>query len=262
LLSILGEFAEGRRHGEAALRLAIADGQWQRDAPITARAHLGRLYLAQGDLETAIRVFEEGLALCRATGQRTSLGFITGGLGEAYAHTGRLAEGLALLEEARRDDLCTGALGHQHVTHLRQLSAIYLLAGRVDAAWQHACQALDLARQQKARGDEALTLFQLGAVHAHASPPDAQQAEAHYQQALALAEALGMRPLQAHCHRGLGTLYAKIGRPEQARAALATAIELYRAMEMTFWLPRAEATMAEVEGHRSRVGDRTGFAAL
>ena len=70
VLSILGEFAEGRRHGEEALRLAMVDGQWQGDAPITARARLGCLYLAQGDLEAAIRVFEEGLALCRATGQR------------------------------------------------------------------------------------------------------------------------------------------------------------------------------------------------
>jgi hypothetical protein len=57
-----------------------------------------------------------------------------------------------------------------------------------------------------------------------------------------------MRPLQAHCHRGLGTLYAKTGRPEQARAALETAVELYRAMAMTFWLPQAEAALAEVEG--------------
>jgi hypothetical protein len=56
-------------------------------------------------------------------------------------------------------------------THLRQLSAAYLLAGRVDEAWHHACQALDLARQQKAGGDEAHALFQQGAVHAHASPP-------------------------------------------------------------------------------------------
>ncbi len=55
-----------------------------------------------------------------------------------------------------------------------------------------------------------------------------------------------MRPLQAHCHRGLGTLYAKIGQREQARAALSTAIELYRAMEMTFWLPEAEAALAQV----------------
>ena len=57
-----------------------------------------------------------------------------------------------------------------------------------------------------------------------------------------------MRPLQAHCHRGLGTLYAKIGRPEQARAELATAIELYRAMDMTFWLPQAEAVLAQIAG--------------
>ena len=66
--------------------------------------------------------------------------------------------------------------------------------------------------------------------------------------ALALADELGMRPLQAHCHRGLGTLYAKIGRLEQARAELSTAIDLYRAMEMTFWLPQAEAALAQVEG--------------
>ena len=248
VLGILGEFAEGRRHGEEALRLAMVDGEWQRDAPIYARARLGCLYLAQGDLEAAIRVFEEGLALCRATGQRASLWAITGGLGEAYAHTGRVAEGLALLEEARRDGLRTGRLGGGYVTHLRQLSAVYLLAGRFDEAWQHACQAFDLAREQKVRGNEALALFQLGAVHAQASPPDVQPAEARYREALTLAEALGMRPLQAHCHRGLGTLYAKTGRREQARAALATAIELYRAMEMTFWLPQAEAALAEAEG--------------
>ena len=76
------------------------------------------------------------------------------------------------------------------------------------------------------------------------TPPDVAQAEAHYQQALALAEERGMRPLQAHCHLGLGTLYRKIGRREEARAALSTALALYRTMEMTFWLPQAEAELA------------------
>ena len=73
-----------------------------------------------------------------------------------------------------------------------------------------------------------------------------EQAEAHYQQALALAEELGMRPLVAHCHHGLGRLYHQTGRGEQARAALATAIDLYRAMDMTFWLPQAEAALAQM----------------
>src|SRR5919197_1357063 len=118
--------------------------------------------------------------------------------------------------------------------------------GRGEEAWQHARQALDLARQQKARGDEALALHQLGVVQAHADPPDVTQAEAYYQQALALAEELGMRPLQAHCHRGLGTLYATTGQREQARTALSTAIEMYQSMDMPFWLPQTEATLAQV----------------
>jgi hypothetical protein len=82
----------------------------------------------------------------------------------------------------------------------------------------------------------------------HRDPPDVTPAAVHYQQALTLAEALGMRPLQAHCHFGLGTLYTKSDQREQARAELSAAIELYHAMAMTFWLPQAEATLAQVEG--------------
>jgi hypothetical protein len=39
-----------------------------------------------------------------------------------------------------------------------------------------------------------------------------------------------------------------IGQPEQARTELSIASELYKAMEMTFWLPEAEAALAQVEG--------------
>jgi tetratricopeptide (TPR) repeat protein len=155
-------------------------------------------------------------------------------------------EGRALLEEADNEAIRTGALGDRSVW-VAWLSEVYRLAGHDEEAWQHARQALDLARQQQARGDEARALHQLGVVHAHAVSPDAVQAEAHYQQALALAEELGMRPLQAHCHCGLGTLYAKTGQREQARTALSTAIEMYRGMEMTFWLPETEAALAQVD---------------
>jgi hypothetical protein len=81
----------------------------------------------------------------------------------------------------------------------------------------------------------------------HAAPPDVAQAAASYQQVLALAEALGMHPLQAHCHRGIGTLYATTGQREQACIALSTAIAMYRGMEMTFWLPETEAVLAQVK---------------
>jgi len=54
-----------------------------------------------------------------------------------------------------------------------------------------------------------------------------------------------MRPLVAHSHRGLGTLSAATGQQEQARAALSTATEVYRAMAMSLWLPQAEAALAQ-----------------
>jgi class 3 adenylate cyclase len=218
-------------------------------API-AHTGLGRLYLAHGELEPAIRVFDQGLALCRTSGHRTNLRQIVAGLGSAYVLQGRLAEGRALLEEAISESIRTGGLsGLAH--RVAWLSEVCRLAGRGEEAWQHAHEALDLARQQKARGEEAHALHQLGAVQAHANPPDAAQAEAYYQQALALAEDLGMRPLQAHCHLGLGTLYTKIGRRQQAHAELSAAIDLYRAMEMNFWLPQAEAALAKAASSES-----------
>ena len=63
-----------------------------------------------------------------------------------------------------------------------------------------------------------------------------------------LADELGMRPLVAHCHRGLGTLYIAAGQREQAHSALSTATTLYQAMDMTFWLPQTEAALAKVKG--------------
>ena len=243
-LGALGAFAEGRRYGEEALRLATLEGRGQE--PIVVHGCLGLLYLAQGDLERAVRVLDQGLALCRASGNRLWLRQIAAGLGSAAALQGRLAEGRALLEEALSEGLRTGVLtGQAH--RVAWLSEVCRLTGRGAEARQHARQALDLARQQKERADEALALHQLGVVYAHAAPPDVEQAAAHYQQALALAEELGMRPLQAHCHRGLGTLYTKTGQREQARAALLTAIEMYQTMEMTFWLPQTEAVLAQVE---------------
>ena len=78
----------------------------------------------------------------------------------------------------------------------------------------------------------------------HRDPPEVEPAEHHYRQALALAEELSMRPLQAHCHLGLGLLYGKLGRLGGAQAELSAASELYRAMEMTFCLHPVEAALA------------------
>ena len=70
----------------------------------------------------------------------------------------------------------------------------------------------------------------------HGDPVDAAIVDTRYRAALALAEQLGMRPLIAHCHLGLGTLYRRSAKPEPAREHLATAASMYRDMGMTYWL--------------------------
>jgi hypothetical protein len=92
---------------------------------------------------------------------------------------------------------------------------------------------------------QAYALRLLGDIAAHRHPPQVEEADATYDQALALADELGMRPLQAHCHFGLGTLHAKAGQWQQTRAELSAAITFDRAMDMTFWLPQAEAVLAQ-----------------
>jgi tetratricopeptide (TPR) repeat protein len=119
-------------------------------------------------------------------------------------------------------------------------------AGLLEEAQATTEHALALARAHQERDHQAYALRLLGDIAARCEPPHVEDAETSYRQALALAEELGMRPLVAHCHHGLGTLYAKFGQQAQARAELTAAIELYRSMEMTFWLPQAEALLAQI----------------
>jgi Flp pilus assembly protein TadD len=72
---------------------------------------------------------------------------------------------------------------------------------------------------------------------------DADLAEGHYREALALARALEMRPLVAHCHLGLGKLYRRTGDRARAEEHISTAATMYREMDMRFWLEKAEAEL-------------------
>ena len=128
------------------------------------------------------------------------------------------------------------------------LGEAYLYAGQLNEAYTQAQRALEFSCAHQERGHEAYALRLLGEIHVYHGPPEGGQAEANYRRALTLAEELGMRPLQAHCHLGLGTLYSQIERLEDARAALSMAIHTYHTMEMSFWLPQAEAALGQVSG--------------
>jgi tetratricopeptide (TPR) repeat protein len=168
-------------------------------------------------------------------------------LGAAYTLAGRGADAVPLLRQAMEQGAAMGTADNAAFCSL-SLGEAPLLAGCLEEAHAFAEQALVLARTHQDRGNQAYALRLLADIAARREPPERERAEVYYQQALALAAELGMRPLQAHCYLGLGTLYGKINRLEPAHAELSTAIGLYRAMDMTFWLPRAEAALAQVEG--------------
>src|SRR5262245_39338150 len=158
--------------------------------------------------------------------------------------SGRAVDAVPLLAQAMEQAVTMEIIVYQALCCL-SLGEAYLAAGRLEEAHTLAERALALAREHQERGHQAYALRLLGDIAARREPPERDQAEASCRQALALAEELGMRPLQAHCHLGLGKLYAKIGRRAEARTDLSAAIELYRAMEMTFWRPQAEAALVQ-----------------
>jgi len=244
-LAECGAFAEARAPAEEGVQ--IAEAARHPYSRVMAWWAVGVRALGQGDLPQAIQGLEQALTLVQGADLRLLIPMVTAPLGVAYARAGRSADAVPLLEEAVAQAVARQYLWDQAL-RMVWLGEAYLGAGRLAEAETQAQQALVFTQAHQERGHAAYALWLLGEVAAQRAAPEATQAAAHYQQALALADALGMRPLQAHCHRSLGTLYATTGQQEQARAALSTAIAMYQSMDMPFWLPQTEVARAQVEG--------------
>jgi class 3 adenylate cyclase/tetratricopeptide (TPR) repeat protein len=233
-----GEFDRGLAEAKEAVRLAeILDHPY---TLINALRGLSRVHGERGNFDRAIPPAERGLALSHERHLPQLSPDISDQLGYAYALSGRTAEGLAVLEEARAAMEAMGMV-QWRTPLLVHLGEAYLLAGRRDDAVMQVESGLTLARERGHRGSEAWALRLLGEIAAHDDRPSVAPAEAHYRAALNLATELGMRPLLAHCHLGLGNLCRGTGKQAKAEEHLATATAMYREMDMRFWLANAEA---------------------
>jgi tetratricopeptide (TPR) repeat protein len=233
-----GMFEEGDAHGHEALRMAQA-----LDHPFSVLwACLGHAYLysLRGEFSQATRLLERAAALCRQWSITTYMPVTMASLGHAYAWSGRLEEGLSLLHQALALYESAG-IGYAHSISVVQLGEAYVLADRPEDARAGADSAATLARERGERGYELYARRLRGEIAAFSGPPGAPEAEAQYRETLAAAEELGMRPLAAHCHFGLGKLYRCTGELARAEEGLTAATTMYREMNMQFWLDRAEA---------------------
>jgi class 3 adenylate cyclase/tetratricopeptide (TPR) repeat protein len=256
-----------------------------------SRSGLAMCLAETGDFAAAMAVADEGLRMAEALEQPFTLTFMYAGLAHVSVRRGEMASAISTLERglgvARERDVPVFAFlmashlvyvhalsGHPARTHpwldqlvaqavsekfeffrttaVASLAEACRLSGRTGDADRLASHALDVARARHELGGQTWLLQLSGKIAADRDPPDQAHAQTHYRKALDVARELGMRPLVAHCHLGLGKLYRRSGRLQQAPDPLTTAAAMYREMDMRLWLDEAEA---EVEAlHEARKG--------
>ena len=154
LFSHLGQFGAALEHAEQAMQ--IAERANHPHTVIEAHGALGGVSLERGDLATAQRVFERGVALLRSGSDGDAN--LLSGLGYAYTLSGRLTEGLPLLEEAVRSEVSISAMGLGLAVRMSRLAEAYLRSGRAGEALKRARSAVELSRKHQERANEALAL--------------------------------------------------------------------------------------------------------
>jgi tetratricopeptide (TPR) repeat protein len=242
-LAELGRFAEAAEHEAEAIRLA----EPTQHAFTVGVAHLasGTRHLLEGDWAKARSLSEHATVVLRTGNIVVLLPFAVASSAWALAQLGEAGEALTRLREGEQllDRLATPGIVNYWGWACHALGRACLLLGRFDEARRLGDRAIESSPGHP--GFVAHALHLLGDVATRSDRFDADGGEAHYRQALALAEPRGMRPLVAHCHFGLGKLYRRTGKREQAEEHLTTATTMYREMEMRFWLEQAEAEMRE-----------------
>jgi tetratricopeptide (TPR) repeat protein len=240
----LGTFEAGSALGEEGVQIAEVAGH--PSSLMWAYYGIGLLALRQGHLPRALTRLEQAWEIAQEAKLALFVPRMAAALGEAYEVDGRAADAAPLLARALEQTLVPEMAGFQGLCRL-PLGEAHLLAGRLDEAHDQAERALGLARAHGERSNEAYALRLFGEIHARRDPSPGGDAERAYHQALSLATELGMSPLVAHCHLGLGVL-GRGRTPRSGADHLRAAAAMYREMDMRLWLARAEV---EEEGRWS-----------
>jgi DNA-binding SARP family transcriptional activator len=230
-LAELGEFPEAIAHTDEAMALSTAadNAYWLVHACVGA----GLVQLRRGDFVAAATIAERAVELCRGRDFGGLWAIPAAILGFAYARTDRSLEGIPLLERAVEIASTLDA------PVLALLGEAYLLAQRPSDAAAVATRTLQLAAERGERGWQAWGHRLLAEVAA--SRDEAESALEAYRRALSRADELGMRPLVAQCHLGLGAMYRRAGKRFQAAEHLTAATGMFTDLEMPGWRERAEA---------------------
>jgi class 3 adenylate cyclase/tetratricopeptide (TPR) repeat protein len=240
-LALTGDFPGALKYAE--LGVQAADTSSNPHSQATSYTFLGTAALYQGDVRAGLPWCERAVHLCESKQVIIWLPSALSTLGWALAKNARPQEGLphlvqgAVLQERNRQKILLSAF------YLRWAEGLLLLRD-LTGAKHIAHRALDLSNTHEERGVEAWTLELLGEIAVAEGSAMFDNAHEFFRQASDLGAQLGMRPLVAHCHLGLGKLYQRTGEPKRAKEHVTAATTLYRDMGMTYWLEQAERHLA------------------
>ena len=239
-LAQVGRFAEAAQCGADLLELS--ESSQLPFAVGVAHQVIATSHVLRGDWGQARPQIEQALAVFRTNNMAIVLPGAIAICASVMAHVGEVREALTRLQEGDEflDRQVAQGMITQHLSGAyHALARASLVLGRLDDARRLVDRAVEFSGGRP--GVMTYALHLLGDIATHNDRFDAETGEAHYRQALALAEPRGMRPVVGHCHFGLGKLYQRIGKQEEARMHLATATTMYREMDMSFYLKQAEA---------------------
>ena len=193
---------------------------------------LAMAYLRLGKVEPALPLLEKGYELCRFSEVQSMYSYTVGSLGYAYLLAKDPRRALAVLEEGTIDENLQASFWPSHP--LTVLADAYRAAGEISLATETASRALKLSDKREERGFEAWAMLVMAGINDAAD--QFEEAKQCYHSALQQASNLSMRPLVAHCHKGLANSYLRLGNKKDAQLENEMALEIYRSLGMTYWL--------------------------
>ena len=233
-----GEFAQGKAHGEAALR--EAEERQDRYMIAVAGLHVGDIYHRQGDLAHAERLLRRSMEMIESGDISQVFPYIVARLGLMRVLLQSSDDGLPLIQQAVR--LAVDDNSWEMAPAMTMLGEAYLVRGRLEEAQQWVTRAQEVAVARRERGHEAWAFWVLGEITNARYPDDPTRSSPHYAQALAIAAALGMRPLEARCHLALATK-RRGADPHTVQQHLSSAVTMFREMDMRAWLQKVEEAL-------------------
>jgi tetratricopeptide (TPR) repeat protein len=227
-----GRFATAVQMGEEAVQ--IAESLRHPHSLVQAIAYLAYVHQRRAGHAEVEALCRRGIALAvQDAGTILEVPMLRAFLGHTLVHSRAVEEGLQSIKDGIQAQTAVGVRAGL-ASPVSLLSDALLVAGRLDEAAAEAERARGLAADCGERRGDATYHQLMGDIAARRAPPAFELAEASYRQGVALATELGLRPIVAHCHRGLGTLYQRMSRSEQAKPQLDTAATMYREMGMPY----------------------------